>query len=62
MKDYYKDELLNIVDPWPVERLDNYIVELEERIRYTREQITMLKAIRKRKLRNVNLKENGPRG
>ena len=61
MNDYYKDELLNLVDSWSVEQLDDYIAKLIYRLESTREQITELKALKRRKLRNSRLKENGPR-
>lgn len=61
MNEYYKDELLNIIETWTPEHLDVYIQTLENRIKDTKEQITTLRALRKRKMRNKNLKDTGAR-
>ena len=61
-EEYYKGELLSLVDSWTTEQLDRYIQGLEDRIMDTRGQITALKALKRRKSRNKNLKDNGPRG
>ena len=61
MSDYYQTELLHLIDKWTPEQLESYIESLEERIKNIKEQVTLLRALRKRRMRNRNLKENGPR-
>lgn len=61
--DYYKDELLDVIDRlWTIEQIDAYIVALEARIKYTKEQLLALRNLRRRKSRNANLKDTGTRG
>lgn len=48
MGEYYRQELLTMVQSWPPERLQTYIQELEERVKYTQEHIRALKTLRKR--------------
>lgn len=62
MDEHYKQELLKLVDPWTPDQLDNYIKELEVRIDNIRDQIRELKSLKRRKLKNSNLKNNGQRG
>jgi len=56
----FKEELLNLVDAWSVEQLENYIHELETRIGDTKQLLSALRAMRKRKTRKT-VYENGPR-
>lgn len=59
--EYYRGELLVLVDEWPVEKIDNYIQQLEARLEHTRDQIRALKDLKRRKLRNSKLKDTGAR-
>lgn len=59
---HYKDELLYLIKDWTVSQLDVYIKELEERVTHIKQQLAEMRAMRKRKLRNQDLKDNGPRG
>lgn len=60
MNDYFKEEWLALIDGWTIEQLDEYIEQLEERIKYTRTQIQLLKALQKKKKRSTL--ETGTRG
>lgn len=62
MNDYYKTELLMMIEDWSDEKLLTYIHELEERLENTRIFIRALKALKKRKNRNKSPKETGTRG
>jgi hypothetical protein len=55
------EEVLYIISTWTVERLDQYLKELEERIENTRTLIAEVKRLKKTKQRRKPL-ENGPRG
>lgn len=61
MVDYYKDELLTIVEGWTTTQLEEYISVLEKRIEHTRKQIQLLKPILKKKSKRVVL-DTGTRG
>jgi hypothetical protein len=55
------DELLLLANTWPVEQLDAYIKQLEERVISTGNLISDLKKIRRTKLKK-KLPDNGQRG
>lgn len=61
MSNYFRDELMHLVDEWDIVKLDTYIQLLEERLVHTRAQIQDMKNLRRKKLRNSKLKETGPR-
>jgi hypothetical protein len=62
MNEYYKQELLLMIEQWPDERVQQYIHELEQRLENTKEHLRALRAIKKRKGRNKNPKDTGTRG
>ena len=62
MNEYYKQELMMMVEGWSDEKLLTYIMELEQRLEYTQQHLRALRAIKKRRGRNKNSKDTGQRG
>ncbi len=56
-----KDELLNIVTTYSIEQIDNYIEQLETRVKDTQMLIRELRTLRKKKLGRKTF-ETGVRG
>jgi|GraSoiStandDraft_1057264.scaffolds.fasta_scaffold00114_25 hypothetical protein len=55
------EEVLYIISTWTVERLDQYIIELEERIENTRTLIAEVRRVKKSKQRKKPV-DAGKRG
>lgn len=62
MTDYYKDELIHLMQDKTPEQLDEYIKKLEARVEETQRHIHALKEVKRRKLRQFKTLDNGQRG
>lgn len=59
--EYYKGELLSVLETWTTGQLENYIKQLEDRITDTRQQVRELRELKKRMAKYTKTKDTGTR-
>jgi len=57
-----RDALIEIVETWKADQLDNYIIQLKERYKQLHGLIRELSAVHRKKVRAVKRLDNGARG